>query len=180
MSDVDWRRDLLVRPYRSGKRHGRRLARAGYFPAGQAAQLEALVEHPAAALVVDVVQQQAAGTAFQAEGQVVLVKGVFLAARAYERRRGGDLQSGWSLDCFSSADRRVKLWNAETGSEQFTLLGHTDAVYALAFHPDGRSLVTAASAGLIASHVAAGQKLCDLDDTVSSFERIASLPTANN
>jgi WD40 repeat protein len=36
-------------------------------------------------------------------------------------------------------DRRVRLWDAATGSERLALQGHPACVYALAFSPDGRS-----------------------------------------
>jgi hypothetical protein len=39
-------------------------------------------------------------------------------------------------------DRTVKLWDTATGREVFTLRGHTAAVDALAFSPDGRRIVS--------------------------------------
>ncbi|HYH63317.1 MAG TPA: WD40 repeat domain-containing protein [Urbifossiella sp.] len=43
----------------------------------------------------------------------------------------------------ASADKTVKLWDADTGRELDTLLGHTDTVSAVAWSPDGKTLATA-------------------------------------
>src|SRR5262249_145463 len=50
-----------------------------------------------------------------------------------------------------SEDRSVRLWDVATGRELAALEGHTWAVDALAFSPDGRSLASAA--GLIGTWV---------------------------
>jgi WD40 repeat protein len=42
-----------------------------------------------------------------------------------------------------SWDRSVKLWDVATGSEQKTLEGYQDRLYAVAFSPDGQKLVAA-------------------------------------
>jgi WD40 repeat protein len=42
----------------------------------------------------------------------------------------------------ASADKTVKLWDAESGKERATLKGHTDYVSSVAFHPDGKTLAT--------------------------------------
>jgi WD40 repeat protein/Flp pilus assembly protein TadD len=45
----------------------------------------------------------------------------------------------------ASLDRTVKVWDAATGTELYTLRGHTAAVVAVAFSEDGRNLVSAAA-----------------------------------
>ena len=39
-------------------------------------------------------------------------------------------------------DKLIKLWDTATGTEIRTLKDHIDAVYALAFTPDGKRLVS--------------------------------------
>ena len=46
-------------------------------------------------------------------------------------------------DC--SYDKFVKLWDAATGKEVRTFKDHIDAVYALAFTPDGKRLLSGAA-----------------------------------
>jgi len=49
----------------------------------------------------------------------------------------------------ASNDKTVKLWDAATGRELFTLRGHTDSVDGLAFSPDGRILAAASEDGTV-------------------------------
>ena len=42
----------------------------------------------------------------------------------------------------AAADRTVKVWDAETGQEKFTLRGHADRVTSVAFSPDGKRIVS--------------------------------------
>ena len=42
-----------------------------------------------------------------------------------------------------AGDQTAKVWDAATGRELLTLPGHTDAVFGVAFSPDGTRLATA-------------------------------------
>jgi hypothetical protein len=42
----------------------------------------------------------------------------------------------------AGADGLAKMWDAATGRELLTLIGHTDSLYSLAFSPDGRYIAT--------------------------------------
>ena len=41
-----------------------------------------------------------------------------------------------------SYDRKVKLWDTDSGQELMTLSGHTDYVFSVAFSPDGKTLLS--------------------------------------
>jgi WD40 repeat protein/tRNA A-37 threonylcarbamoyl transferase component Bud32 len=43
----------------------------------------------------------------------------------------------------ASADKTVKLWDAQTGEETLSLKGHTDGINSVCFSPDGRRLASA-------------------------------------
>jgi WD40 repeat protein len=49
----------------------------------------------------------------------------------------------------SSDDRTIKLWDVSTGQELFTLASNTSWVHAIAFSPDGKTLVCASSDNII-------------------------------
>ena len=49
----------------------------------------------------------------------------------------------------ASADKTVKVWDAETGREIQTLPGHTAEVWSVAFHPDGRHLASTGKDGTV-------------------------------
>jgi WD40 repeat protein len=46
-------------------------------------------------------------------------------------------------------DRLVRLWDAATGEELVRLPGHADYVFALAFSPDGQTLVSSSGDGTL-------------------------------
>jgi WD40 repeat protein len=56
-----------------------------------------------------------------------------------------------------SAPGLVKVWDADTGAERFTLKGHPNIVYRVAFSPDGSTLVTASSRHLRLWNAATGE-----------------------
>ncbi len=41
-----------------------------------------------------------------------------------------------------SQDDTVKVWDADTGSEIRTLMGHTGTVYSVAYSPDGKRIAS--------------------------------------
>ena len=42
----------------------------------------------------------------------------------------------------ASSDKTAKVWDANTGQELFTLIGHGDTVFSVAYSPDGYRIVT--------------------------------------
>ena len=58
---------------------------------------------------------------------------------------------------FATAPGAVKVWDAATGAEKFTLTGHPDTVRRVAFSPDGAILVTASHEHLRIWEAATGQ-----------------------
>ncbi|HTP03318.1 MAG TPA: hypothetical protein VMJ64_18215, partial [Anaerolineales bacterium] len=49
----------------------------------------------------------------------------------------------------ASEDNTTKIWNAETGQEVLTLIGHSGGVLGVAFNPDGIRLATAGGDGAV-------------------------------
>jgi WD40 repeat protein len=46
-------------------------------------------------------------------------------------------------------DQKIRLWSAEDGKLQTELTGHSEDVFAVAFHPDGKSLVSGDHKGVV-------------------------------
>jgi WD40 repeat protein/serine/threonine protein kinase len=55
----------------------------------------------------------------------------------------GDLVAGGAGDEVRSEPGEVDVWEARTGKLVFRMLGHTEAIFGVAFSPDGRRLVSA-------------------------------------
>ncbi len=76
-----------------------------------------------------------------------------------------------------SADKTIRLWDATTGREVFTLQGHTGRVTALAFSPDGKRLVTASADQTVRLwDTATGQQLLALEDHQGAVTCVAYSP----
>ena len=81
----------------------------------------------------------------------------------------------------AARDRRlrplIKLWDVATGKEIRTLRDHIDAIYALAFTPDGKRLVTgAADRSVKVWDVATGTRLYTLSESTDAVNTIAISP----
>src|SRR5262249_5619154 len=64
--------------------------------------------------------------------------------------------------CQGAADAPIRLWDLPAGRERPTLRGHRQAVQALAFSPDGKSLASSGSdSSLLMWDVASGKANCD-------------------
>jgi WD40 repeat protein len=62
-----------------------------------------------------------------------------------------------------SHDRKLRLWDIETGAVLYTIVAHRDWVRSVAFAPDGQTLVTAGDDGLVRLwHTDTGQLLLEL------------------
>ncbi len=67
-------------------------------------------------------------------------------------------------------DRKVILWSAEKGEKLQELAGHDQDVYSLAFHPDGKALVTGDLKGVVRQfELASAKKVRELDAKVTYF-----------
>jgi WD40 repeat protein len=64
-----------------------------------------------------------------------------------------------------SHDRKLRLWDAQTGEELYTIVAHRDWVRSVDFAPDGWSLVTSGDDGRVRLwHAETGQLLLELPD----------------
>ena len=73
----------------------------------------------------------------------VSVNGPTALAFSPDGRRLATAGGGRDFSINWARDNRVRLWDVERGQEIFTLLAHSNAVYGVAFSPDGRQLATA-------------------------------------
>ena len=77
-------------------------------------------------------------------------------AEAYEQRGRTCSELGYH-------NRDIELWQTDTGEAICTLRGHSDAVYSIAFSPDGQTLASTGVDGIIKLwQVGTGQEICTL------------------
>ncbi len=77
-------------------------------------------------------------------------------------------------------DRTVRLWDAQTGRQQLTLLGHTSSVTSAYFSPDGKRLVSAGSDGTMRVwELAGGQEQLTLQGHTSDVTHVCFSPDGN-
>ena len=74
----------------------------------------------------------------------------------------------------------VKLWDAATGKEVKNLQDHIDAVFAVAFSPDGKHLASGSQDRSVKIwDIATGQRLYTLSDATDGLTSIAYSPPEN-
>ena len=79
-----------------------------------------------------------------------------------------------------SYDKQVKLWDVSAGSERFNLQDHIDAVFAVAFSPDGQRLASASQDRTVKIwNVQTGKRLYSLSDATDGLTSIAYSPTGD-
>ena len=72
----------------------------------------------------------------------------------------------------------VKLWDAATGQEVKNLQDHIDAVFAVAFSPDGKHLASGSQDRSVKIwDIASGQRLYTLGDATDGLTSIAYSPS---
>ena len=74
----------------------------------------------------------------------------------------------------------VKLWDVAAGKELLNLQDHIDAVFAVAFSPDGQHLASASQDRTVKIwNVATGQRLYTLSDALDGLTGIAYSPSGD-
>ena len=79
-----------------------------------------------------------------------------------------------------SYDKMVKLWDAESGKELRNLKDHIDAVFSVAFSPDGKRLASGAQDRTVKVwDVSSGQRLFTLSDAQDGITSVCFRPDGN-
>ena len=69
-----------------------------------------------------------------------------------------------------SYDKSVKLWNADTGAELWTVTGHQECVTSVHFSPDGKRLVSGSwDKTVMVWDPSTGEQLCQLNVGYAPF-----------
>jgi WD40 repeat protein len=77
----------------------------------------------------------------------------------------------------ASYDKLIKLWDVASGKEINTLRDHVDSIYALAFTPDGKRLVSgAADRSVKIWDVSSGARLYTLSDPTDGINTLVLSP----
>src|SRR5205823_1202082 len=63
----------------------------------------------------------------------------------------------------AGADGKVGMWTCADGKKVHELTGHEGEVYSVAFHPDGKSLVSGDAKGIVKRWDTAGKLLGEID-----------------
>lgn len=75
-------------------------------------------------------------------------------------------------------DRKLRLWNTQSGTEEYAIVAHQDWVRAVSFAPDGWSLATAGDDGIVRLwHAKTGQLLLELPKESDGIRSVRYCPT---